>query len=173
VCLKNTVKNCRPWKRRHGLALGEGPVWFGRRAISVVQRLPTKRYPQMGRGNRLVAYFANPSNFVQCNIRDRKGGLVTCENWRPRVIRTEYEARSRFVMDSLQRHAPELANDVVVKSDAARSRSPVRLVACSAIEDTRPSRRSTQMLYPDRCATGKCDHRRRRVLGTTRKGLLF
>ncbi|MCY4007005.1 MAG: SMP-30/gluconolactonase/LRE family protein [Rhodobacteraceae bacterium] len=99
-----------------GCLWSEGPVWFNDGGYLVWSDIPNNRMlrwvPDLG-----VDIFRADANYSNGNTRDREGRLVTCEQGRRRVTRTEPDGRVTVIADSYGGKQLNSPNDVVVKSD--------------------------------------------------------
>src|SRR5207247_472700 len=100
-----------------GFRWSEGPVWFGDGRYLLWSDIPNNRIMKWEEETGAVSVFRKPSNYSNGNTRDRQGRLVTCEQDRPRVTRTQYDGTISVLADRYEGKRFNSPNDIVVKSD--------------------------------------------------------
>jgi gluconolactonase len=128
---KYRVFNASVERLATGMRWSEGPVWFGDARCVLWSDIPNNRMMRWDEETGRVSVFRKPSNYSNCNTRDRQGRLVTCEHDARRVTRTEYDGTITVLIDKLRRQAAQFAKrcrgqvrrlDLVLRSAVRHSR---------------------------------------------------
>src|ERR1044071_3415849 len=100
-----------------GMRWCEGPVYFGDARCLLWSDIPNNRIMRWDEGTGRTSVYRQPSNFANCNKRDRQGRLVTCEHDTRRITRPEYDGRIAVLVARWVGKPLNSPNDIVVKSD--------------------------------------------------------
>lgn len=96
----------------------EGPVWFPEQDMLVFSDVVGNRMFSWSDKNGLQT-FRQPSNYTNGNTLDREGRLISCEQGRRGVSRTEKDGTVTMLVDKFDGKRFNSPNDVVVKSDGS------------------------------------------------------
>jgi gluconolactonase len=100
-----------------GCRWAEGPAYFPAARSLVWSDIPNDRMLRLDECSGAVSVFRRPAGYANGNTVDRAGRLVTCEQGRRRVSRTEFDGSVSTLADSCLGGRLNSPNDVVVKSD--------------------------------------------------------
>ncbi|MGA2485115.1 MAG: SMP-30/gluconolactonase/LRE family protein [Roseiarcus sp.] len=100
-----------------GCRWAEGPAYFPAARSLVWSDIPNDRMLRLDECSGAVSVFRRPAGYANGNTVDRAGRLVTCEQGRRRVSRTEFDGAVSTLADSYRGGRLNSPNDVVVKSD--------------------------------------------------------
>ena len=100
-----------------GCRWAEGPAYFPAARSLVWCDIPNDRMLRLDECSGAVSVFRRPAGYANGNTVDRAGRLVTCEQGRRRVSRTEFDGSVSTLADSYLGGRLNSPNDVVVKSD--------------------------------------------------------
>jgi gluconolactonase len=92
----------------------EGPAYFAAGRYLLFSDIPNDRIMRWDETTGAVGVFRAPSHFVNANLADRHGRLVTCEQGTRRVTRTEPNGSVTVLADQWQGHRFN-SPDVVVE----------------------------------------------------------
>ena len=117
----NRFASCRGdrWLERlyQGCHWAEGPVWVPAGRYLLWSDIPTDRILRWDEPTGTVGVFREPSGNTNGNTLDPSGRLVSCEQGRRRVTRTEHDGSITVLADHIGPHRFNSPNDVVVRSD--------------------------------------------------------
>src|SRR5882672_9226333 len=102
-----------------GTANVEGPLWWKEGGYLLFRGTDLKRWkyaPAQG-----ISVFKENTNAANGITRDMQGRLVACEAATRRVVREEHDGSITVLASSFQGRPLNFPNDIVVKSDGARS----------------------------------------------------
>ncbi|MDR0284683.1 MAG: SMP-30/gluconolactonase/LRE family protein [Propionibacteriaceae bacterium] len=102
-----------------GCRWAEGPVWFGDHHALVWSDVSNNRLLRWDERTGETTVFRAPSDYSNGNTRDAAGHLVTCEQGRRRVTRTEFDGRLTVLADQWEGRRLNSPNDVVGTRDGA------------------------------------------------------
>ena len=100
-----------------GCRWAEGPAYFPAARSLVWSDIPNDRMLRLDECSGAVSVFRRPAGYANGNTVDRAGRLVTCEQGRRRVSRTEFDGSVSTLAESYLGGRLNSPNDVVVKSD--------------------------------------------------------
>lgn len=101
-----------------GMRWAEGPAYFPAGKYLLVSDIPNNRIMKYDETNGAFSVFRDNANFVNGNVRDRQGRLISCEHSvTRRVTRTEFDGSIKVLADNYQGKRLNAPNDIVVKSD--------------------------------------------------------
>jgi gluconolactonase len=100
-----------------GCRWAEGPAYFPAARSLVWSDIPNDRMLRLDECSGAVSVFRRPAGYANGNTVDRVGRLVTCEQGRRRVSRTEFDGAVSILADRYRGGRLNSPNDVVVKSD--------------------------------------------------------
>ncbi len=100
-----------------GSRKSEGPAWFAAGRYLVWSDIPNNRLLRWDETTGAVGVFREPSGHANGNTVDREGRLVTCEQGRRRVTRTEHDGSVTVLADRYRGRRLNSPNDVVVRGD--------------------------------------------------------
>ena len=95
----------------------EGPVWFGDRRALLFSDIPNDRILCWSEVTGGVSVYRAPAYCANGNTRDRQGRLISCEQDRRCVSRTEIDGSVVVLMDRFDGMRLNAPNDVVVHPD--------------------------------------------------------
>jgi gluconolactonase len=95
----------------------EGPAWLADQGILVWSDIPNDRMLAWHERDGAVTTFRAPSVSANGNTVDREGRLVTCEQAKRRITRTEPDGTITVLVDRFEGRRFNAPNDIVVKSD--------------------------------------------------------
>jgi gluconolactonase len=97
----------------------EGPAWLEREGILVWSDIPANRLWRWRAADGAIAEYRHPSESANGNTHDRQGRLVTCEQDKRRITRTELDGQITVLAGVYGGKRFTGPNDVVVKSDGS------------------------------------------------------
>ena len=100
-----------------GCRWAEGSAYFPAARSLVWSDIPNDRMLRLDECSGAVSVFRRPAGYANGNTVDRAGRLVTCEQGRRRVSRTEFDGTVSTLADAYRGGRLNSPNDVVVKSD--------------------------------------------------------
>jgi len=100
-----------------GCRWAEGPVYFADQHSLLFSDIPNERMLRYDESSGDVSLFRAGSGNANGNTRDRQGRLITCEQGRGRLTRTEPDGSITVLADSYRGRRFNSPNDVIVKSD--------------------------------------------------------
>ncbi|WP_172381398.1 SMP-30/gluconolactonase/LRE family protein [Streptomyces sp. MNP-20] len=95
----------------------EGPVHLPAWRQVIFSDIPNDRLMRWDEATGAVGVFRAPAGNSNGNTLDREGRLITCEQGRRRITRTEHDGSVTVVADRFEGKRFNGPNDVVVKSD--------------------------------------------------------
>jgi len=102
-----------------GCRWAEGPVYFPAGRYLVWSDVSNDRMLRWDEVTGSVGSFREPSGYANGNTVDGSGRLVTCEQGKRRVTRTEHDGSVSVIADSYRGMRLNSPNDVVVHSDGS------------------------------------------------------
>lgn len=102
-----------------GSRKSEGPAWFAAGRYLVWSDIPNNRLLRWDETTGAVGVFREPSGHANGNTVDREGRLVTCEQGRRRVTRTEHDGSVTVLADRYRGQRLNSPNDVAVRGDGS------------------------------------------------------
>ncbi len=109
----------RPERLWTGGVWTEGPAWQAREGRLIWSDIPNNRMLGLDLAEGRVGVFREPSRGGNGNTVDRRGRLVTCEQFARRITRTEPDGSLTVLADRYEGKRFNAPNDVVVKSDGS------------------------------------------------------
>jgi gluconolactonase len=97
----------------------EGPAWLPREKQLVWSDIPGNRMLAWHEADGSITTFRAPSSGANGNTTDRRGRLVTCEQYTRRITRTEADGRITVLVDRYAGQRFNAPNDIVEKSDGS------------------------------------------------------
>ncbi|SBT51229.1 SMP-30/gluconolactonase/LRE family protein [Micromonospora auratinigra] len=97
----------------------EGPAWFPAGRYLVFSDIPNDRLLRWDQTTGAVGVFRQPAGYANGHTVDRRGRLVSCEQSRRRVTRTEADGTDTVLADRWQGKRLNSPNDVVEHSDGS------------------------------------------------------
>ena len=123
VALDERFARCNgdEWMQRlhTGCRWTEGPVYFPAGRYLVFSDIPNDRTLRWDETTGHVGVFRQPSNYANGHTRDRMGRLVSCEQGRRRVTRTEPDGTVTVLAEHYGGRRLNSPNDVVERSDGS------------------------------------------------------
>jgi gluconolactonase len=97
----------------------EGPVYFPAGRYLLFSDIPNDRVLRWDETTGHVGVFRQPSDYANGHTRDRMGRLVSCEQGRRRVTRTEPDGTVTVLAERYRGRRLNSPNDVVERSDGS------------------------------------------------------
>ncbi|PWU47269.1 gluconolactonase [Micromonospora globispora] len=97
----------------------EGPAWFPAGRYLVFSDIPNDRLLRWDETTGAVGVFRQPAGYANGHTVDRRGRLVSCEQGRRRVTRTEPDGTDTVLADRWKGLRLNSPNDVVEHSDGS------------------------------------------------------
>ncbi|MGR6316886.1 SMP-30/gluconolactonase/LRE family protein [Micromonospora soli] len=97
----------------------EGPAWFPAGRHLVFSDIPNDRLLRWDETSGTVGVFRQPAGYANGHTVDRRGRLVSCEQGRRRVTRTEADGTDTVLAERWQGRRLNSPNDVVEHSDGS------------------------------------------------------
>ncbi|MGC1212090.1 MAG: SMP-30/gluconolactonase/LRE family protein [Micromonospora sp.] len=97
----------------------EGPAWFPAGRYLVFSDIPNDRLLRWDETTGAVGVFRQPAGYANGHTVDRRGRLVSCEQGRRRVTRTEADGTDTVLADRWKGRRLNSPNDVVEHSDGS------------------------------------------------------
>tara|TARA_B110000263_G_scaffold221734_1_gene210388 strand:+ start:5386 stop:6318 length:933 start_codon:yes stop_codon:yes gene_type:complete len=101
-----------------GFAWTEGPVYFSEIETLFFSDIPNNRVMKW-KADIGVSEFMKPSEYINGNIRDKNGNLVSCEHGGRRIIRHYSDGSVDVIANSYEGKRLNSPNDLVMSSDGA------------------------------------------------------
>lgn len=102
-----------------GCRWAEGPIYVPAGRYLVWSDIPNDRLLRWDETNGVVSVFRSPAGYVNGNTLDRQGRLVSCEQGRRRVTRTEHDGSITVLASHHDGKRLNSPNDAAVKSDGS------------------------------------------------------
>ncbi|MFD2763625.1 SMP-30/gluconolactonase/LRE family protein [Micromonospora eburnea] len=97
----------------------EGPAWFPAGRFLVFSDIPNDRLLRWDETTGAVGVFRQPAGYANGHTVDRRGRLVSCEQGRRRVTRTEADGTDTVLAERWRGRRLNSPNDVVERSDGS------------------------------------------------------
>ncbi|MFG2053886.1 SMP-30/gluconolactonase/LRE family protein [Micromonospora sp. NPDC048930] len=97
----------------------EGPAWFSAGRYLVFSDIPNDRLLRWDETTGAVGVFRQPAGYANGHTVDRRGRLVSCEQGRRRVTRTEPDGTDTVLAEHWRGRRLNSPNDVVERSDGS------------------------------------------------------
>jgi gluconolactonase len=97
----------------------EGPVYHAAGRFLLCSDIPNDRILRWDETTGAVGVFRSPARYTNGNTLDAQGRLVSCEQGKRRVTRTEHDGSITVLADRFEGHRFNSPNDVVVHSDGS------------------------------------------------------
>ncbi|MGH3659489.1 MAG: SMP-30/gluconolactonase/LRE family protein, partial [Micromonosporaceae bacterium] len=114
-----TVGDRRVERLYQGCRWAEGPVYVPAGRYLLWSDIPNDRMLRWDEPTGTVGVFRQPAGYSNGNTLDGAGRLVTCEQGKRRVTRTEHDGSVTVLADRYQGKRLNSPNDVVVRSDGS------------------------------------------------------
>ncbi|MEV6166244.1 SMP-30/gluconolactonase/LRE family protein [Streptomyces sp. NPDC052052] len=97
----------------------EGPIYLPAWRQVIFSDIPNDRLMRWDETTGAVGVLRAPAGYINANTLDREGRLISCEQGRRRVTRTEHDGSITVLADTFKGHRFNGPNDVVVRSDGS------------------------------------------------------
>lgn len=97
----------------------EGPIYLPAWRQVIFSDIPNDRMMRWDEATGAVGVFRTPAGNSNANALDREGRLITCEQGRRRITRTEHDGSITVLVDRFEGNRFNGPNDVIVRSDGS------------------------------------------------------